>query len=1103
MSGFADKILAQLQVKFNLSLLNEIKFFDTPLSLQALNSAIVAVFEKMRSELESKLRGLVDFDIDDIKSLKNFIKSDPDLNNLLAKGSDELNDNILSSLLLQCEILNDPTITDESVKQKAIEKLSAVDFLGDSLDKLLDFIGDLANKLANLAAALAPYLGMALFLYYILKLAIDLLTNTRFPSPYRMKYIQKLIRMALDFMKDVVDNTVDQIKSIFSGIDKLLITIAAATALYLFNRIQLQKQSTEQLAENLCEDLGLNPFEDIDIQVNTNPLNIDAAALVCDPVITDTVIVPKEPFENKEDNFSCEVPTEEGIEEIVAILKEDLATKAIIVNERDYPLIPEVTVGSQVTDRTVIATIGNLPVYSPVNGYITSLDASSITLRDISDSTESYLTSTINELNQKYTEQNEIKMFLKDWEVVSLYPVMMARSPVVDTSIRLTGIEDIGMYDKFNTFKKFWNDIILKSYDKNMTNITREENIKPHAENNTLEQVKIAIDEEEEKVNKYLRSIEQNAINQARNTLPKPDEFILSEYYLVELAEPLNAVKNSSGLTAEYRTQINEFTSQRLVIDGYKPEKIDELGNDYIKELEKGISLGNKWFQKGIEKYNESKKLSDVENWLKELAKENKKLEETEKEEFIAKIMFMYDLYINFASITEKYKDLKESSDKTQIIKEGNYISNFFGQLWIRYDALPGEIKELEKRIESLALFTTYSIKDVEGEEYRNYLIPSGKDRCPRPAIDPNLGGATETDFGSYKYWLKYCAMATLIGLNPATWSTGFILPTGPLLLPVIYIPITPITTPYGFIVLGLTICGIWIFPMILMTNYSSNYSLPIFDPTTITKNLVTSLKKTISEQLKNFKKSTLENYADKIAIDVEALNVEVAEIEDIITAHRLEKPPETKKFRGELIKWNTTNLELKEVKTETKLRRWAEEKKYKIVYEAATLGTSTGTKSTDAGLSKIQQTEDLILKQFDKLDILIDKIDKIIAPLPITLQPDTTTFGFTLKNPKPIINIASKIDDNINEGPLTKITERFKLNNEDLMTKVGAKFDYKKYTRVLKVAMPTLIKKDPFPAYENLSPINIPYLTFLAKDFTVKGSQTYGFPGMLPPPIG
>jgi len=128
--------------------------------------------------------------------------------------------------------------------------------------------------------------------------------------------------------------------------------------------------------------------------------------------------------------------------------------------------------------------------------------------------------------------------------------------------------------------------------------------------------------------------------------------------------------------------------------------------------------------------------------------------------------------------------------------------------------------------------------------------------------------------------------------------------------------------------------------------------------------------------------------------------------------------------------------------------------------------------------------------------------MDNFLAPLPIVTKPETANFAFTIKNPKPVIKIATDIDQNINYGPLDKITEKFEPKNEDLMkTNYGPVLaktfnNVKAYKTALKVAMPTIIKADPFPKYENLKPTNLPWMAFLLKGWAPTGKTCYGFPG-------
>lgn len=80
----------------------------------------------------------------------------------------------------------------------------------------------------------------------------------------------------------------------------------------------------------------------------------------------------------------------------------------------------------------------------------------------------------------------------------------------------------------------------------------------------------------------------------------------------------------------------------------------------------------------------------------------------------------------------------------------------------------------------------------------------------------------SEYGINSIMYWLKYCAVATLVNcMMPIYWSTGLIIMGTPIILPIVYIPfcIIPgrITT-----VIGIGLCGIMPSPMVLFVNPSA-----------------------------------------------------------------------------------------------------------------------------------------------------------------------------------------------------------------------------------------------------------------------------------------
>jgi hypothetical protein len=84
----------------------------------------------------------------------------------------------------------------------------------------------------------------------------------------------------------------------------------------------------------------------------------------------------------------------------------------------------------------------------------------------------------------------------------------------------------------------------------------------------------------------------------------------------------------------------------------------------------------------------------------------------------------------------------------------------------------------------------------------------------------------------------------------------------------------------------------------------------------------------------------------------------------------------------------------------------------------------------------------------------------------------------------------------------LNAIIDKFELKNEDLMKSnygpaLSKSFNnFKAYKAALKAAMPTIIQSDPFPKWENLKPSNLPWMTFLLKEWAPTGKTCYGFPG-------
>jgi len=1139
LNKFIKKLVSKFNLKFKTEFERQKKFFKKPDVLIALVFSALVLLDKLVKNKKSK------------QEIKVIVQNDLQIKRIIKYTTQQLSEEILNDLLLDC------------IDKKELPTQIPQDLSIESYITYAEQHNDIEEKTSssnffieheNEIKMIGTYAGL---LYLILEDAKELLTRTEHPSRYRTKYIQKLLRNTyasikseLKLIKSSANNTIATIKisgreeidsakttlnqeynkakteaisslekigAALKQIDNILIAVVMATTIYLHNRKYLQKKSTKTLqeisADVICQPVILEPY---DVSVNRIPFKI----IVDCPTDIDEVIVPHMPIEMKMANLSCEVVQNEEII-IDATQSQEIVTHAIIQNKRTKEtLFFSTNKDSTLTQQTVIGNLGGKVVYSPIDGLVEEINANEIIIKDISEPIDDYLTQQINLLGEKYNELNNAKTFLKDLYITTLYPIMLSIS-ITDDASSLTRNTDIGIENNWKSLKTSY-DKSIKKYEKNVKKIAGKDNVEKHAKNETLFHIKDDLEKEEEKFYKIIKLLGEIGKNGSKKTKAKSSEYELADYYVLELGEKLNKVENPNKLEKEFRDKINNFIRQRIVLDGFNKSKISTKINALIKDIEKGISLGD-WFGKAMKVYKATRKISDLKNWLTGLANKNTKLED--KIGHVNRVIYLFELYLEYDNIVQKYNTIKkETTSKKQTIIEGNYISLFMSDLWAKMDKLPIEIEQTQLLIDSLSLFQTYSIVEWNGYKARLYRIADIPE-CTSLETDPYLNPKSIYGYGDIQYWLKYCAFATLASVtNPLSgWSTGWTFPT-PIPFPVVYVPAKSIPTKYGFIVLGLTICGIFIFPWSLFVNYSASYTTPFGDPTIFIKNEIDALKKVIAEQQYKFRKTFIKNILDETKEKLDDVNAQLKEAKQNLEKHKGDKPAKYPKLNDndtfefsdietgvqkninyavELGEWVAMQAALREVIVTLSAKRWGLEKTYKILLDAQRSGKSV--KGVDEGL---ESAEKLITAQLDKLTALADKADDILAPLPITLKPETANFGFTLKNPKPIINIASELADNINEGPLNKIFDKFRLRNENLMSSnygsklSGSILNYNSYKRALSVGMITIIKKDPFPKYELLKITNIPWVAFLYKDFVSTGAQTYGFPGFPPYPL-
>lgn len=1144
-------------------------FFKVPSRLELLKIAGVVLLDQLLKKLLYTPKSKIE--------MKSFLQNDPIAKTILKTTLEDLKQDELSILVLECYDGNFTekllTLDDEISGEQLlnyVDNISDIDLKFDNKKSkiLLNKIKGQINKIQKtkknnidvLNRTISEYGGSILLataliettkngikeeLYqlnqekekvqarissyvnlvqYDIQLAKELLTKTDHPPKYRVKYIQKLTRQIYGILKteynEVSGNIKKEISSlldILKQIDNIIIAVAMITGIYITNRKNLQKKSSETL-KNISSDITCTDFsskenslEPFDVSVNHQPFEV---TLNC-PVKTDNIIVAHTPISEKIKNFSCEIPRVED-KEVEITESIDFITHAVIRNKSKNVIEYNITKDSHLTTEQQIGRINNSPIYCPVNGTVDTIDENEIILRDISDAEENFLSVQINLLSEKYERLNSVKSFLKNYYVESLYPLMLSVATIDDASTRDT---QTGVEKKWKDFKQIHN-LINKEYEKQVEKITGKDNVETHAKNETLDIIKKELDKQEEIFYKHLELIHSSAENTAKKTKAKSNEYELIEYYSLNLGALLNQLDATDKIETEFKDKINEFIRRRVIVDGYKKTKIADKINDQIKDIEKGISAGN-WFNKAMELYLYTKKLDEVKNWLNGLANKNKKLEGSEKIYAVNRVMFLFELYLNYDEIVKKYNIIKkETTSKKETIKEGQWIYLFTEQLWKDYKQLPLQIEEIQKTIDSLSMFQTYSIINWNGYQARLYTI-ADKPTCEWNESDPYINAVSKYGFGDIQYWLRYCAFATLASCsNPATgWSTGWIFPT-PILFPVVYLPIKSIYTKYGFMVIGLSICGIYLFPWVLFVNLTTGYTTPFGDPTVLIKKQIEALKKSIAEQLLKLKGEIIKPLLDKTLEDIEKREKEIDDLKSEQKEYIQSKPQrlsadlenvnngikENLNYVNDYFNWIEKNKNVAEKITTSQIKLWEKQKMAMILQEAYTYGSDIkGMVSADEMIGKIQL---LLGKQIDKLIAMLSEIDNIVAVLPIALAPETANFAMTIKNPKPIIKIKDNLEEMIDAVALDSVVEKFRLKSEDLTSSkylnklIFSVVNDKVYRRALSAARVKIIIQDAFPHYESLSSTNYPWIMFLYKDFVTTGSRTYGFPGFPPIPI-
>lgn len=969
--------------------------------------------------------------------------------------------------------------------------------------------------------------------------------------------VKSSVNATRDRATDLIEDLNNSLKSLDGAIEGILL----AGLIYEYNRKTLQEKATLALNDQmsiLCPQSSVeSPSFENTFANDISPVSIEDITGFSCPIPQDNYITPHEPIEQKIDQFSCPIPQETFANTSLGNLAplSDLSTKALYANLGSTPwyAVPKPGANLKPGDTLLSDHKGSF-IYTEVGGKLASINQQKQEwiIEDIYQPAESPLNKAIQDMADLYQELSNTKEFLKNWYTKTLLPPILNASPMSDASISAAEYAAIvyrtgGAEERYKRAEKD-SERIRESYEEKAQKITNKDRVEAEAKNETLYKIKDDLDALTQLYYEQLYDLGTRAINQGKQTLTKQSEFILIEYYIQLYDELLKAHDQSTTeeysintpneekqaikdtVLSEFTTGINDILMKRYFIDGYKFEKITEKINELSQELDKGMSKTQgdprsyyELMAAGAGSTSGEKTPEELHlflsSYVSQLGKKVSSLSTQEKNQLKFRIITLFEFAQTVATL-ETNDHTTEETPFEATKREANYISSYMATLFQNLTKIPQKIEATMDVIDEIGRSSIVpSIIYRDDEEFTFYGI--GTRDCPAPDVENEmLSPFSRYEFKDIQYWLKYCAYATLASVAslPINWGTGFPPPIGPIPLPTVYIPIKAFQLAWGTLVIGITLTGIYPFPWIMVANLSSEHHVPLVDPATILRKSADKIKKELVGQLKKFKNEILQKAMDREKEKVDRLTGEVVRIDGELAELRSNKPKRNRAeealgdrakalaaYAEELSVYEGRNLSLIEQKSTTKVQLFSAQTKWDLL-KSAQDGTGNLKGTSEVSLAK---DEESIEKTFSKLDTVIAKIDPFVSTLPVATKPFTANFGFTLKNPKPIQQMANDLDQTVNNTLLEKITKPFELDKEDLMsTNYGSKLEKsvvngKLYLNTLAASSVALIPVDPFPKYEMLKPTNLAWtVKFLLPNWGVKGGSQYGFPGFPKYPI-
>lgn len=474
----------------------------------------------------------------------------------------------------------------------------------------------------------------------------------------------------------------------------------------------------------------------------------------------------------------------------------------------------------------------------------------------------------IDKITNAITSMNNIENIFKDYLKFLYKPIIF--SNLYNKSLNISDIRNIN--DDIKDANKTHNEYIDK-FNENVKSICNVDRVKTLAENNQINIIKDEIINEKESLINNIYSIVTKYYNINNNHLIyNIINYNMCDDYLLFLME--NIDNDNTHLIKLYEF-IKSLYIKRF---NYESKNINSLITKFNNKLKdyKIYNINYSLLQsQNINTYDH------ILSYFNNL--ENFNLDDNNKK-----------ILSNLYTLINDIKNNKGKTDNTDIKKltfeESEKIKLFIDDLHNEYKNCQNILNNIDNIFNSVN-WPVASELYIDNKKYTHYLFTENTSyELSQDEKDDIFSGKTEHEISSINYWLKYCAMATLENcLFPVYWSTGLIVLGVPIPMPIILVPIKYIQCGDIGALLGLGICGISIYPMLLMINTTLDTQSIMIPINIILATMRKILQKTKDIQIDSIKMS-VQPMIDTISEKIKRTKADIKLLDDeILTLKSME----------------------------------------------------------------------------------------------------------------------------------------------------------------------------------------------------------------------